>query len=205
MFDSKIDKSLYIQSPFEVAKKVLLGAYLCSNIGGRFCAGKITELEVYVGAEDKASHAYPNKKTKRNAVMFDEGGKAYVFFVYGMHNQFNVVVGEENEANAILIRSLEPIAGIEVMQERRGTDDLKNLTTGPGKLCEALGITREYNEIDLSGDLLWLSPRDSSSGVLACKRVGIDYAEEYKDVFWRYLIKDSKFISKKASLNGSVP
>ena len=200
MFEKKIDRLEYLRDPFDVAKEVLLGAYLCSNVDGKFCVGKITELEVYIGAEDKACHAYLNKKTKRNAVMFDEGGKVYVFFVYGMYNQFNVVVSGEGEANAILIRSLEPVAGIEFMQERRGVDDVGNLTTGPGKLCQALGITREHNGVDLMDNLLWIAPRDIKPDVLVSKRVGISNAEEYCDVLWRYLIKDNEFISKKVCL-----
>ena len=90
MFESKIKKEDFLHNPFDVAKDVLLGSYLCSNIGGKFTAGRITELEVYIGAEDKACHAYLNKKTPRNEAMFKQGGCAYVFFVYGMYNQFNV-------------------------------------------------------------------------------------------------------------------
>lgn len=195
-FNKKIAAAEYLRDPFEAATEVLLGAYLCSKIGGQFVAGKITELEVYIGAEDKACHAYLNRKTARNAVMFEQGGVAYVFFVYGMYNQFNVVVGKEGEANAILIRGLEPVAGLEVMAERRKTDKLANLTTGPGKLCQALGITRDHNAVDLSGDLLWLSPREEAPEWEATPRIGIDYAEEYRDKPWRFVIKGSKFVSK---------
>lgn len=197
MFDSRLNSEEYLKDPFEIAKDVLLGAYLCSNIGGRFTAGKITELEVYIGAEDKACHAYPNKKTPRNAVMFEQGGVAYVFFVYGMYNQFNVVTNEEGTANALLIRALEPVAGLEVMQERRKCTKIENLTTGPGKLCQALGITREQNGIDLKGDVLWISPKTEAFEFESAPRVGIDYAEEYKDKPWRFYIKNNRFISKK--------
>lgn len=199
MFAAKIKKEEYLKDPFYVAKEALLGAYLCSNIDGIFTAGKITEVEVYIGAEDKASHAYQNKMTPRNSVMFDNGGLAYVFFVYGMHNQFNVVTSPSNVANAILIRSLEPIAGVEYMKKRRHTDNILNLTTGPGKLCEALGITREHNALDLTGSILWISPKTEKIKFITDKRVGIDYAAEYKDKPWRFLIKDNKFISKKPS------
>ncbi len=197
MFENRIGEADYLRNPFEAAKEVLLGSYLCSNIGGKFTVGKITELEVYIGAEDKASHAYPNRKTPRNFAMFEKGGISYVFFVYGMYNQFNVVLNEKDTANAVLIRSLEPVSGLDVMAERRKTDDIRNLTTGPGKLCQALGITREHNALDLQGDLLWLSPKDQDYEIVAAPRVGIDYAEEYKDVLWRFYIKNCKFISKK--------
>ena len=198
MFEQRIDKSEFLRNPFEVATEVLLGSYLCSNIGGEFSAGKITELEVYIGAEDKACHAYLNRKTPRNAVMFEAGGLAYVYFVYGMHHQFNVVVSPQGVADAILIRSLEPVAGLEIMQKRRNNTKISNLTTGPGKLCQALGITREQNAIDLTENLLWISPRTETPKIITSKRIGIDYAEEYKDKPWRFLIADNKFISKKA-------
>lgn len=201
MFEEKLDKQVYFRDPFEVATRFLLGAYLCSNIGGRFTAGKIIELEVYIGAEDKACHAYPNRKTKRNAVMFEEGGQSYVFFVYGMYNQFNVVVSEKGTANAVLIRGLEPVCGIEVMKERRGCEKIENLTTGPGKLCQALGITREHNAVDLSGNLLWISPgSEANAAWTATKRIGIDYAEEYKDKLWRFVLKNNKFVSRMPSV-----
>ncbi|MDR1693990.1 MAG: DNA-3-methyladenine glycosylase [Lactobacillaceae bacterium] len=198
-FADKIKKEEYLKDVFYVAKELLLGAYLCSSIDNKFTVGKITELEVYIGAEDKASHAYPNKKTPRNEVMFEAGGKSYVFFVYGMHNQFNVVTSPKNTANAILIRSLEPVFGIEIMKERRKTDNILNLTTGPGKLCKALAITREHNALDLTGNTLWISPKSENVEVIADKRIGIDYAKEYKDKPWRFMIKNNKFISKKPS------
>ncbi len=186
-----------MQDAFQTAQKHLLGSYLCSNVDGKFTAGMITELEVYIGATDRACHAYPNKLTPRTATMFKAGGCAYVFFVYGMYNQFNVVVGPEGTANAVLIRSLEPVAGLDVMKERRHCDNMKNLTTGPGKLCQALGIAKKQHDgIDLRGDEIWISPRIQNYDCIAKPRVGIDYAGEDKDNPWRYLIKDNPFISK---------
>lgn len=196
-FKTRIPLSAYLRDPFEFAQEELLGAYLCSNVGGVFTAGKITELEVYIGSCDRACHAYPNKLTPRTATMFRAGGCAYVFFVYGMYNQFNVVVSSEGTANAILIRSLEPVAGIETMQARRKVSELRNLTTGPGKLCQALGITRkEHDGVDLCGNLLWLSPAEHPYPSKALKRVGIDYAGADKDNLWRFVIKDNPFVSK---------
>lgn len=196
-FKSRIPLSAYLRDPFEFAQEELLGAYLCSNVGGVFTAGRITELEVYIGSCDRACHAYLNKLTPRTATMFRAGGCAYVFFVYGMYNQFNVVVSPEGTANAILIRSLEPVAGIEAMQVRRNVSELKNLTTGPGKLCQALGITRkEHDGTDLCGNLLWLSPAEHPYPSKALKRVGIDYAGADKDNLWRFVIKDNPFVSK---------
>lgn len=196
-FNNMIPARDYLHDAFEVAQKHLLGAYLCSEIGGEFTAGMITELEVYIGSCDKACHAYPNKKTPRTATMFEAGGCAYVFFVYGMYNQFNVVVGPKGEANAVLIRALEPAAGIDVMQRRRRTDNLKNLTTGPGKLCQALGITaKQHDGLLLKRPPLWLARGSKPYPFVAAPRIGIDYAEEYKDKPWRFYIKDNPFISK---------
>ncbi len=198
MFNRKINREAYLGDPFDTATNVLLGAYLCRRLDdGEVLAGKITELEVYIGAEDKACHAYLNKKTKRNAAMFEIGGTAYVFFVYGMYNQFNVVIGGAGTANAVLIRSLEPVCGIERMKIFRKCDNLYNLTTGPGKLCQALNIDRSLNGADLSGETIWLSPGSGNCSYNAVPRVGIDYAEEYKDKPWRFYEKGSRFISKK--------
>lgn len=196
-FKQLIPAEACLGDPFVLAREHLLGAYLCSEIGGCFTAGMITELEVYIGSCDKACHAYPNKKTPRTEVMFRSGGCAYVFFVYGMYNQFNVVAGPEGEANAILIRALEPVSGLETMAARRKTDNLKNLTTGPGKLCQALGITaKEHNGISLSRPPLWIARGQKVYPCAAVPRVGIDYAEEYKDKPWRYYIKGNCFISR---------
>ncbi len=197
-FSERLDPLVYQQDAFKLAKRHLLGAYLCSRVDGEFAAGKITELEVYIGSCDKACHAWPNKKTPRTATMFRPGGCAYVFFVYGMYNQFNVVAGPAETANAILIRSLEPVAGIEVMRRRRKCEALTNLTTGPGKLCQALAITRkEHDGIDLGGNTVWISPGNKAGSIVAAPRIGIDYAEEYKDVPWRFYLENNRFISRK--------
>lgn len=197
-FKNYIELNTFLKDPFEIAVKHLLGAYLCSEIDGKFTAGKITELEVYLGNCDKACHAYPNKITPRNQVMFAQGGCAYVFFVYGMYHQFNVVVSPQGEGNAILIRSLEPVAGLDIMYARRKTYNIKNLTTGPGKLSQALGInSKKHNGLLLNASPLWLAQNDFSPEYISAKRIGIDYAEEYKDKLWRFYIKDNIYISKK--------
>jgi len=140
-----IPLSDYLREPFDISKNVLLGATLYSRIDGKLCAGRVVELELYKGDCDRACHAFPNKKTPRNAAMFGMGGHAYVYFVYGMHNMFNVVIGDKNCPNAILIRALEPTVGIDIMQARRGIADVRNLCNGPAKLTEALGITTKHN------------------------------------------------------------
>lgn len=196
----RLNKKVYLADPFFLARHVLPGAYLCSCIQGVLTAGRITELEVYLGGEDKASHTYQYKKTPRTAVQWEAGGLAYIFFVYGMHHQFCITTSPENQPNAILIRALEPIAGINEMKIRRHTEQLKNLTTGPGKLCQALAITTAQNGTDLTGDKIWIAPQIQNvpqSDLVAAPRIGIDYAAEYAAKKWRFYLKDSPFISKK--------
>ncbi len=197
-YNDKIDEITYLKNPFDFAVNDLLGAYLCSNVENKFTVSKITEVEVYIGDTDKACHAYPNKLTKRTATMFKKGGCAYVFLVYGIYNQFNVVVSDEGVANAILVRSAEPIIGINYMQERRKTENINQLTTGPGKLCQAMGINKiQHDGINLASNVLWLSPKQQNYKHIATKRIGIDYAGSDKDNLWRYYITDNNFISKK--------
>jgi len=196
----KIKPSEFLKDPFIVAREVLLGATLCSHIGDKFCAGRIVEVELYMGECDRACHAYPHRMTPRNAVMFGRGGHAYVYFVYGMHNMFNVVIGAEGQPNAILIRALEPLSGIDVMRARRGGADIKQLCSGPAKLTEALGITTKHNGLDLCGDKIWLEAADKKiapSDIAAGPRIGVDYAGDDAALPWRFAIKGSAFIIKK--------
>lgn len=197
-FTNKIEKEKYIKDPFDFVKEDLLGAYLCTVVDGVLTAGKITEVEVYLGAKDRACHAYQYHKTSRNAVMFEQGGVAYVYFVYGMYHQMNVVMSPKGEPNAILIRALEPVEGIEIMKQRRQSALLNKLTTGPGKLCQAMGINiKMHNGADLTGNQIWITPRLEKPKMKSAKRVGIDYAGQDKDRLWRFYIKDNVFISKK--------
>jgi len=187
----------YLRDTFDTATNVLLGAYLCTDIGGNFCTGKITELEVYLGDVDRASHAWPNKQTPRNHIMFGPGGFVYMYLIYGMYPMFNVVAGVEGVPHAVLVRALEPLLGIEAMKQRRGTDKLQNLASGPGKLAVAMGLSLEHYALDLTaGKTVWLSPRTETIEVLAGKRIGIDYAGADRDLPWRFVIKGNSFVSK---------
>jgi len=199
----KYKKDFYLNNTFDVAKN-LLGSLLYTKIDNEIVSGKIVELEIYLGVIDKASHAYGGRRTKRTEAQFLLGGIAYIFLVYGIHSQFCVVTAEENVPHAILIRALEPKENIEIMKKRRGTDDIFNLTSGPGKLCKALSITRDQNGIDLTGDTIWIEPSGTivpENSIIHAKRVGIDYAEEYKDKLWRLYIKDNPHVSKTIPLS----
>lgn len=128
---------------------MLLGATITTHIDGLTTSGKIVETEAYRAPDDKGSHAYGNRRTKRTATIFGQPGTAYIYLCYGLHHMLNVVTGPEDVAHAILIRAVEPLEGIQIMSQRRGkkvTD--KNLTNGPGKLAQAMGITTELDGLD---------------------------------------------------------
>jgi DNA-3-methyladenine glycosylase len=195
----KIQRKFYNQPTLKVAK-LLLGKFLIKKIGKKIISGKIVETEAYVGPNDLASHA-SHGKTPRNAPMFGPPGYSYVYLVYGLNYCFNVVTEGNDYPAAVLLRALEPSEGIDLMFERRKTakNDV-NLTNGPGKLCQALQIDKSLNNIDLTGNILWLEDRNEKikpSEVVAKKRIGVDYAGKYKNKPWRFYLKGNKFVSKK--------
>lgn len=194
----KLDLSFYLRSDTLQISKDLLGKVLVTNIDGVITSGIITETEAYMAPEDKASHAFGNKKTVRTEVFYMEGAIAYVYLCYGIHNLFNVITNQKDKPHAILIRSIEPLEGIEAMMIRRKKHILdKTLTAGPGSVSQALGINKLHNKIALTGNKIWIEDRTISvASIHATKRVGIDYAEEYKDKPWRFYISGTKWISK---------
>ncbi|MBL7849856.1 MAG: DNA-3-methyladenine glycosylase [Cyclobacteriaceae bacterium] len=176
----------------------LLGKALFTRIDGKTTAGLIVETEAYSWKE-RGCHAYDNRKTARNAVMFGEGGHAYVYLCYGMYNLFNVVTNREGMADAVLIRALEPVEGLAVMQKRTGARQPHRITSGPGKLTRALGIDRKHNGVALTSRQVWLEDagmRVSRGMTQASPRIGIDYAGEDALLDWRYTIKDNLWVSK---------
>jgi DNA-3-methyladenine glycosylase len=162
-------------------------------------SGLIVEAEAYRGPKDRASHAFGGRRTRRTETMYQVGGTAYIFFVYGMYNQFNVVTNVEGIPHAILIRALEPVEGIELMKLRRNGQSERNLTNGPGKLCIAMGIDRTFDRADLLGKKVWIeeAERVPRSRIVSGPRVGIDYAEEWVDKPWRFWITDNPFVSRR--------
>ena len=192
----KIKKDFYKVSALELAPK-LLGLNLVHNTKEGITKGKIVEVEAYMGTKDKAAHSYSGLPTKRTKPMFGEAGHSYVYLIYGMYYCMNVVANKVGKAEAVLIRALEPIEGIELMNNRREGKVLKQLCSGPGKLCIAMGINKANNEMDLSGNQLYIEdPKEKEEFVVEkSKRINIDYAQEAKDYLWRYTIKDSKFLS----------
>jgi DNA-3-methyladenine glycosylase len=174
--------------------QALLGKCLISTIGGVLTGGMITETEAYRGPEDRGSHAYNNRRTKRNEVMFHRGGISYVYRCYGIHSLFNVVTNQPEIPHAILIRAIKPLWGLEAMYSRRKTDNLKKLTAGPGTLTQALEIDTLHNGLPLTGPLIWIEDRGvqfSEAEIVASPRVGIDYAGEDALLPWRFRIMET--------------
>ncbi len=183
----------------QIARDLLGTTLVVPDENGGRVSGKIIETEAYCGIEDKAAHSYNNRRTRRTETMFAVGGTVYIFFIYGMYYQFNIVAGEIESPHAILIRAVEPLENIELMRERRGQMKDTNLTSGPGKLCIALGIDKTFNNADLLGDQVWLEKgaKVSDAEIVAGKRIGIDYAEEYAEKPWRFWLKGNEFVSRK--------
>ena len=195
----KLDYDFY-QNDAVTAAKDLLGKIIVREINGQKIMTKIVDTEAYMGAEDKASHAYNNKKTKRTKTMFGKGGLAYIYLIYGMYHCFNVVTAVKDDPHAILIRAVEPVEGLELIKKNRNikSSNLEDLTNGPGKLSQALKIDKSLDGCDLvkSNKLYLLDQENNDFKVVAAPRVNIDYAEEYKDKLWRFYIRGNKFISK---------
>ena len=194
----RLTPEFYLDKNVVKIARSLLGKILFTRIDGNVTAGRIVETEAYSWKE-RGCHAFKGKTT-RNAVMFDQGGVAYVYLCYGIHHLFNIVTNHEGIADAVLIRALEPVVGIEIMKERRGkiTNDFQ-LTSGPGKLSRALGIDRNLNGKSLFQNEVWLEDDGaslSSKNILTSKRIGIDYAGEDALLPWRFTIKDNVWISK---------
>ena len=196
----KIAREFYTrEDTLQIAQDLLGKTLVVPTAAGERVSGKIVETEAYLGVEDKAAHSYGNRRTKRTETMFAVGGTVYIFFVYGMYFQFNVVAGAVGAPHAVLIRAVEPLENIEIMRERRGLMKDANLTSGPGKLCIALGIDKTFNNEDLLGRRVWFEAGAKiSADEIACgKRVGIDYAEEYAEKPWRFWLKGNLFVSRK--------
>ena len=189
-------KRQFYQRNAEVVAEELLGAYLVHKSPAGTTIGRIVETEAYLSVDDPACHA-SRGKTPRNAPMFGPAGRSYVYFIYGMHFCFNIVTGELNQGEAVLIRALEPVEGIPLMEARRKTAELKKLANGPSKLVMAMGLGREHNDLPLTrGPLKVLSPEtipQPSFSIVRTTRIGISQGA---DLPLRFCIKGSQFLSR---------
>lgn len=219
----KLDRDFFLQTTLKVAQE-LLGKYIIRKYKNKLLIGKIVETEIYIGPKDKASHAYTKKEqpkkeklkiiqqnwqriknyvenkeifikrilslknakvTKRNLAEYLKGGHIYIYLVYGNYYQLNVTTFKEGYPECVLIRALEPIL------------NLKN-PNGPGKLCEELKLDSSFWAEDLiKSKRIWLEGKKEKFQIVKAKRIGIDYAEEYKEKLWRFYIKGNEFVSKK--------
>lgn len=189
----KLKRGFYNRPTLSVAKD-LLGKHLVVKDGKKILSGKIVEAEAYIGSDDPACHAHRGM-TPRNRVMFGPPGHAYIYFTYGMYHCLNLVTEKEGFPAAVLIRAIEPVQGVELMMKRRKTKSMKNLTSGPGKLCQALGLDRSLNGADLCSEEIWVEDRKEKTGkIKSTSRVGVTNGKNKK---WRFYISDSEFVSKR--------
>lgn len=201
---ARLDEKFFLQDTVLAAQE-LLGAYLVRNDKGEIMVCRITETEAYVGAVDKACHAYGGRRTKRTETLYAKPGTSYVYLIYGMYCCLNFVTGPENVASAVLVRGGRPVYGADAIATRRfgvcekemSAYQRKNFLNGPGKLCKGLSIDKSLNALPLDNEALYLAwdvpelglKRLAKQPFLTGKRIGIDYAEEAIDFPWRFWLE----------------
>jgi DNA-3-methyladenine glycosylase len=208
--NSKLDRHFYLRNDTAAIARDLLGKLLVvPTETGERVSGMIVETEAYLGETDRAAHSYGGRRTARNEITYAIGGHVYVFFIYGMYYQLNVVCGQVNSPHVVLIRAIEPVEGIEIMRERRGFSSEPeavatgsrrdtNLTSGPGKLCIALDIDRRLNGEDLLGEKIWIEKHETvtDTEITVGTRIGIDYAGEDAKLPLRFCLEGNAYVSR---------
>lgn len=187
-----IDVSFYKRPDVVQISRDLLGLVLCTRFNGITTSGIINETEAYCGRNDKACHANNGKRTARTEVMFGKPGHSYIYLCYGIHHLFNIVTNREGLADAVLIRSIKPLEGIEEMKKRRNLDSEKNLGNGPGKLSQALGLDKKYSGCSLFTPPVWIEDRGidlPEKKIKTTRRIGIDYAGKDAEKMWRFVFE----------------
>ena len=192
---NKLQRSFYDRDARIVAED-LIGKIIVRKYDDVIIKARITETEAYIAEIDKASHGYGGKITPRTKIMFGPPGYTYVYFIYGMYYCLNFVTEGEGTCSAVLIRAAEPVVNMDEMLKNRyntleelSKSKIKNLSNGPGKLCNALKITKEHNGLDLTKDAIYVEDDGAKDfNVKRTKRINIDYAEEAKDFLWRYIL-----------------
>lgn len=207
-----MDKEYFKKDGLELAKSIL-GKYLIRSYDGKIIVTKIVETESYMGINDKGAHVYGDKRSERTKPLYLEGGRIYVYLIYGMYYCLNISANKENVPECVLIRAVEPIKGIEEISFNRFKKEYRDLTTyqrknisnGPGKLCMALKIDKNLNAKSILENELYISDfyyeedkkvySNEQIDIQTSKRINIDYAQEAKDYLWRFFIKDNKYVS----------
>lgn len=188
-----LDQDFYRRPDVVEVSRELLGKVLCTFFDGTLTAGMISETEAYCGRNDKACHTNDGTRTARTEVMYGEPGRSYVYLCYGIHHLFNVVTNKKGMADAVLIRSIQPLDGVALMKERRGFESEKNLCDGPGKLTQALGIYTSMSGCSLMEPPVWIEDRQFSideNQIKATPRIGVDYAGEHALREWRFVLEE---------------
>ena len=196
----KLTKAYYLNEDVLSIAKDLIGKVLYTKRDGEITAGIITETEAYAGESDKASHAYGGRRTERTETMYKEGGVAYVYLCYGMYHLFNVVTGAKDEPHAVLVRAVYPYENEALILNRRKAKKFhKNLLNGPGKLTLGLGISKNDNNTDLTGNKIWIEDKNiyiPEDKIKITPRIGIDYAGEDAKLPYRFLVDDYSIFSE---------
>lgn len=196
----KLPRSYYADQDVLFLAQDLLGKILFTEINGDITAGIIVETEAYFGVQDKASHAYGGRRTDRTETLYSHGGVSYVYLCYGIHHLFNVVTSVKDEPHAVLIRAVEPLIGKETMELRRSMPASRAaISSGPGSAAKALGIDRNFNKKDLTGNEIWIEDhgiRYDPDEIIAGPRIGVAYAQEDALLPWRFFVKGNKYVSK---------
>jgi DNA-3-methyladenine glycosylase len=195
-----LKREFYNRDSLTVAME-LLGKILIHETPEGITAGKIVETEAYKGPEDKASHSYDNRRTSRTETMFGPKGHSYIYLIYGLYCCLNITSGAIlGKPEATLIRAVEPLKGMDLMMKRRGpTGQMTNIASGPGRLCIAMGLSKVQNGIDVCQPPFYIEDNQTvnATNIVEAARIGVDYAADWKDLPWRFYIKDNLYVSVK--------
>ncbi|WP_026461753.1 DNA-3-methyladenine glycosylase [Adhaeribacter aquaticus] len=197
---NKLPLSFYTRGDVVQIAKDLIGKYIFTCIDGVTTGGMIVETEAYAGENDLACHSHSGRRTARTEIMYHEGGVAYVYLIYGIYSLFNIITNVAGKADAVLIRAIEPTEGIPEMLLRRKHEKLTpKLTSGPGLVTIALGITLKHYGMNLTKELIWLEDSGTTyteEHLLASPRVGVAYAGVDALLPWRFRLKGNSWTSK---------
>jgi len=197
VLQAKRKKSFFYKDSTYIAKNIL-GDYLFLRTRNKILVGKIVETESYPGLSDDASHTYKGKVTPRTKIIYQPGGIVYVYSIYGKFVCFNIIVSIKGDPQAVFIRSLEPLEGINIMKKNRGIKDIKRLTSGPCRWTKAFGIGKKFLGQEITSDKICILRNSSKKfNIVKAKRIGINYATHSKDLLLRFYIEGNTFVSKR--------
>ena len=204
----KLDTVFYNRADVVKIAKELIGKVLVTQFGGVITWARIVETEAYAGHIDRASHAFGGRRTNRTEVMYQTGGKAYVYLCYGIHHLFNVVTNQKDIPHAVLIRAADPIHGINTMLARTGKKSADyTLTKGPGNVSKAMGIHTGHTGLSLLEDEMYIADDDfavNKKDIIATPRIGVDYAGEDAKLPYRFILKDNPYVSGKQTISTNL-